>query len=33
MASLQERLDEFKESFESGDPPYNATHEATAAAD
>jgi hypothetical protein len=28
MASLQERLDEFKESFESGDPPYNATHEA-----
>ena len=24
MASLQERLDEFKKSFESGAPPYNA---------
>ena len=28
MASLQERLDEFKKSFESGAPPYNAPHEA-----
>lgn len=28
MASLQERLDEFKRSFESGAPPYNAPHEA-----
>ena len=28
MASLQERLDEFKKSFESGGPPYNAPHEA-----
>jgi len=28
MASLQERLDEFKKSFESGAPPYNPTHEA-----
>jgi len=28
MATLQERLDEFKKSFESGAPPYNATHEA-----
>lgn len=28
MASLQERLDEFKESFESGAQPYNAPHEA-----
>ena len=27
MASLQERLDEFKKSFESGAPPYNAPHE------
>jgi hypothetical protein len=27
MASLQERLDEFKRSFESGSPPYNAPHE------
>ncbi len=27
MASLQERLDEFKRSFESGGPPYNAPHE------
>jgi hypothetical protein len=24
MASLQQRLDEFKKSFESGAPPYNA---------
>jgi hypothetical protein len=28
MVSLQERLDEFKKSFESGAPPYNAPHEA-----
>jgi hypothetical protein len=28
MASLQERLDEFKKSFESGAPPYNAPREA-----
>lgn len=28
MADLQERLDEFKRSFESGAPPYNAPHEA-----
>ena len=28
MATLQEQLDEFKKSFESGAPPYNATHEA-----
>ncbi len=28
MASLQERLDTFKKSFESGVPPYNAPHEA-----
>jgi hypothetical protein len=28
MAGLQERLDEFKRSFESGGPPYNAPHEA-----
>jgi len=28
MASLQERLDEFKMAFESGAPPYNAPHEA-----
>lgn len=27
MASLQERLDELKKSFESGAPPYNAPHE------
>ncbi len=27
MASLQERLDGFKKSFESGAPPYNAPHE------
>ncbi len=28
MAGLQERLDEFKRSFESGAPPYNAPREA-----
>ena len=28
MASLQSRLDEFKKTFESGAPPYNAPHEA-----
>ncbi len=28
MASLQDRLDEFKNSFESGAPPYNAPQEA-----
>jgi hypothetical protein len=28
MASLQERLDDFKKSFESGAPPYNAPREA-----
>jgi hypothetical protein len=28
MSSLQERLDEFKKSFESGAPPYNAPREA-----
>jgi len=28
MTRLQERLDEFKKSFESGAPPYNAMHEA-----
>jgi hypothetical protein len=28
MASLHERLDEFKRSFESGAPPYNAPQEA-----
>ena len=27
MVSLQERLDEFKKSFESGAPPYSAPHE------
>jgi len=27
MASLQERLDKFKKSFEAGAPPYNAPHE------
>src|ERR1700757_5475280 len=27
MASLQPRLDEFKKTFESGAPPYNAPHE------
>lgn len=26
MATLQERLDQFKKSFESGAPPYNAPH-------
>ena len=28
MAKLQERLDEFKKTFESGTPPFNAPHEA-----
>ena len=28
MTTLQERLDEFKKTFESGAPPYNAPHEA-----
>ena len=28
MASLQQKLDEFKKAFESGAPPYNAPHEA-----
>lgn len=28
MPSLQDRLDEFKKSFESGAPPYNAPREA-----
>ena len=28
MATLQERLDEFKRTFESGMPPYNAPREA-----
>ena len=28
MTNLQARLDEFKKSFESGVPPYNAPHEA-----
>jgi hypothetical protein len=28
MAGLQSRLDEFKKTFESGAPPYNAPHEA-----
>jgi len=28
MGSLQQRLDDFKKSFESGAPPYNAPHEA-----
>jgi hypothetical protein len=28
MASLQERLDDFKKSLESGAPPYNAPREA-----
>ena len=27
MGSLRSRLDEFKKEFESGAPPYNATHE------
>jgi len=28
MATLQDRLDEFKKTFESGAPPYNAPHAA-----
>ncbi len=28
MSNLQDRLDEFREAFESGAPPYNAPHEA-----
>lgn len=28
MTDLQARLDEFKKSFEAGDPPYNASREA-----
>jgi hypothetical protein len=28
MATLQQRLDEFKKAFDSGAPPYNAPHEA-----
>jgi hypothetical protein len=28
MATLQDRLDEFKRNFESGAPPFNAPHEA-----
>jgi len=28
MSSLQDRLDEFKRTFESGAPPYNVSHEA-----
>lgn len=28
MTTLQERLDTFKKTFESGAPPYNAPHEA-----
>lgn len=28
MTTLQERLDAFKKTFESGAPPYNAPHEA-----
>ena len=27
MSTLQNRLDEFKRTFESGAPPYNVTHE------
>jgi hypothetical protein len=27
MSSLQGRLDEFRKAFESGAPPYNASHE------
>ena len=27
MATLQARLDEFKKTFESGGPPYNAPHD------
>jgi hypothetical protein len=30
MASLRERLDQFKKTFESGAPPYNATPDAVA---
>jgi hypothetical protein len=33
MATLKDRLDEFKRTFESGAPPYNAPHEAIAAMD
>ncbi len=28
MATLQQRLDEFKQGFEAGAPPYNAPHQA-----
>jgi len=28
MPNLQDRLDEFKKTFDSGSPPYNAPHEA-----
>ena len=28
MASLQQKLNEFKKAFETGAPPYNAPHEA-----
>jgi len=28
MSNLQDRLNEFKKTFESGAPPYNASHEA-----
>jgi hypothetical protein len=28
MGTLQSRLDEFKQAFDSGAPPYNAPHEA-----
>jgi hypothetical protein len=28
VTTLQSRLDEFKKAFESGAPPYNASHEA-----
>jgi hypothetical protein len=28
VSTLQQRLDEFKKTFESGAPPYNAPHEA-----
>jgi hypothetical protein len=28
MSNLQDRLDEFRNAFESGVPPYNAPHEA-----
>jgi hypothetical protein len=30
MSSLKDRLEEFKRTFESGAPPYNATREAVA---